>query len=114
MKQLTLSICIAVFTFILSTTATWGYYRIIESVPINEGSHYPSTATNKLSDDLEIGVLGFTETEYGIYAEVQVFNGSAETVYYWGYSKNCHCADLVRHEGKIKNGSNCWCGTGLR
>jgi hypothetical protein len=62
---------------------------------------------------VEVEFLRFTRSERDTFAELQVLNGSSEAAYYWGYGKDSHCSDLIRHGRKVELASFCWCGTGL-
>ncbi len=112
MKRLTLSLSLALLTFAAGVAMTWGYYQI-SSVFSAKKVVNSRLMESRLKGDLEVEFLRFTETEYGKYAEFEVTNGSSETAYYWGYSKDSHCSDLIRQGRKVEQVSFCWCGTGL-
>ena len=72
-----------------------------------------SPVVSKPGSHVEVEFLRFTNSERETYAEFQVSNGSSEAAYYWGYGRDSHCSDLVRHGRKVELASFCWCGTGL-
>jgi hypothetical protein len=78
-----------------------------------EKALHSSHAVSKPVGQVEVEFLRFTRSERDTFAELQVLNGSSEAAYYWGYGKDSHCSDLIRHGRKVELASFCWCGTGL-
>jgi hypothetical protein len=113
MKRLSLSLAIALLTFITGLVTTWEHFRISSVLPLAGNALNFNFVGHRPSGHLEIRYLRFIEREYGNYAEFQVVNGSTERAYYQGYGKDSHCANRIRHGGTVEQASHCWCGTGL-
>jgi hypothetical protein len=113
MKRVTFSLSIALLAFTTGVAITLGVYRTVGTVPMAEKALHSSPAVSKTGSHVEVEFLRFTSSEPDTFAEFQVSNGSSEAAYYWGYGKDSHCSDLIRHGRQVELASYCWCGTGL-
>ena len=112
MKRLALSFSIALLSFMAGLAAYCGVYGTLGLAAIPEIPPHNSP-TLELRSGLDVHFLELNLTEHGPLAKFRVSNRSSETAYYPGYSKDTHCADLIRYDFKIEKASHCWCGTGL-
>lgn len=66
-----------------------------------------------LDGEVHLTFQGIEKTEYGSIAFFSLRNGSAEILYYPGYSQDNTCSYKIKRGDTIVPDNPCWCGTGL-
>lgn len=66
-----------------------------------------------LDGEVHLKFQGIEKTEYGHTALFSLRNGSAEILYYPGYSQDDTCSYKFKRGDTIVHANPCWCGTGL-
>ena len=122
MKRLNLLIGIAIFTFSIGVALVW-FWLSVSKLPVvvfdsppAEKQVSPELPTKPLSEQVQIKFLSSEKRNAPGYVFVtfQIANGSSETLYYKGYSKDWHCSYSIKRGEKVEPQEGvCNCGMGL-
>ncbi len=115
MKRLSLFLGVALLTFVTGVVIAWCYLQFPQffSTPAGSAATAASPVT-KLSGEVQIKPQLIKRHEYGSVVKFHIVNGSPETLYYVGYSKDSHCSYKIKRGSQVEQKKErCWCGTGL-
>jgi hypothetical protein len=110
MMRFALLLTISLVTFVAGLASSWTVNSLWYALTGPEESITTAVASVQ---DLDVGLAGTLEFEGLKYADLIVTNRGSETAYYTGYSRDSHCSYMIRQHGLVRQGSFCWCGTGL-
>jgi hypothetical protein len=126
MRRFNLLIGIAIFTFSIGVALVWFWLSFsklpsasFDSPPTEETistSVLPELPIKPLSEQVQIKFLSSEKRNAPgyIFVTFQIANGSAEILYYTGYSKDWHCSYKIKRAKKVEQQERlCTCGNGL-
>jgi hypothetical protein len=118
MKRSNLLIGIAIFTFSIGVAVAWSwssFSQLLTKETVST-STLPKLPAKPLSEEVQIKFLSSEKRnapEY-VFAIFQITNGSSETLYYKGYSKDSHCSYKIKRDNIVEPQKLvCNCGMGL-
>jgi hypothetical protein len=103
MKRLTFLLGVAFLTFSVGFILAFNQPRIFQ----------PSPAISNVSEHIRLNLQRLEKLENSYEMRFQVLNDSSEVLRYQRYSKDDHCAFLIKRSGGADTQVPCFCGTGL-
>ena len=103
MKRVCFFISTSFFTFVIGVLLTWSLPRVPQA----------ARAEPKPRGQTQVFIQRVVKRGRHYKIQFRVVNGSPDPVRYQGYSKDNHCAFIIRPEVGAERQMPCFCGTGL-